>query len=480
MHTPHITEWLVPHASAPFQGPHTTLFRAHNWAVVSPEHPASGWPASGAPASLWGVSPSTQRPVQVCVPTQTSQRLPCEPQALVKKPDTQAPVASQHPEQFSGPHSASPVGAHEETAMNRAKAQTWNFMSSCVERAVQIFETKAEALQPRVFRLKARHEDGRQQTSEATQHHPVLHFRSGARVRLVTVDRFATEARSLRAHFDSRFADPRKATGDRFVWDWWHVPGQYTALRTPAWEFFPKKTYDAFHQRLVWWGRRTLGCHDVSPPWLSCYVNGCEQRLHGDLPHGPMAFVFSLTRWDLRTFRGGETLLLRDEVLDFWSGFASTRGLEEPEVLDEIPARFNRLVTFDPRIPHGVRRVEGSMDPQEGRLVIHGWFVQPRPFIEGPLPEAALTQAIERITDVVSVRLSKGLPLAGLLSLGFTVTPSGKVAALSTLSDTTRSPREYDGPRRSLLAAVRKALGSHVFPRRRAASRVTLPLVFER
>jgi len=76
----------------------------------------------------------------------------------------------------------------------------------------------------------------------------------------------------------------------------------------------------------VHWGRATLGCHDVSPPWLSLYVEGCRQELHGDLPHGPWAFVFSLTNWRQRTFRGGETLLVRDEVLDFWHDFASVRG----------------------------------------------------------------------------------------------------------------------------------------------------------
>jgi len=43
---------------------------------------------------------------------------------------------------------------------------------------------------------------------------------------------------------------------------------------------------------------------------------------------------------------------------------------------------------FDPRIPHGVRTVTGTHDPREGRLVIHGWFVQPRPFIRGPLDGA--------------------------------------------------------------------------------------------
>lgn len=300
--------------------------------------------------------------------------------------------------------------------------------------------------------------------------------------RLGTIDGFAPAplARQLRAHFDARFADPRRATRDRFVWDPWHVAGQYTALRTPAWEFFPKRQLDAFVQRLAWWGRRTLGCHDVSPPWLSCYVGGCEQRLHGDLPHGHWAFVFSLTRWDERTFRGGETLVLRDEVLDFWRGFASTRAVEEPELLEEIAPRFNRLVVFDPRLPHAVRRVDGSMDPREGRLVIHGWFVQPRPFIEGPLKPAALEGAIAALTETIAPLLEAGFPIAGLLSLGFTVTRTGAVSSLRVLSDTTRVPGELEPERRRFLRSIQKRLESFRFTTQRTASRVTLPLVFER
>jgi hypothetical protein len=299
-------------------------------------------------------------------------------------------------------------------------------------------------------------------------------------MRLLVVDRFAPEAKPLRTHFEARFADPRRATTDRFVWDLWNVPNQYTALRTPAWEYFPRKLYDAFHQRLVWWGRRTLGCHDVSPPWLSCYVNGCEQRLHGDLPHGPVAWVFSLTKWDRRTFRGGQTLIARDEVLDFWRGFQSTRAVEEQEVLEEVPARFNRLVAFDPRLPHGVRRVDGSMDPTEGRLVIHGWFVQPRPFIEGPLPEKALQAAIGQVTEAIAPELEAGLPIAGLLSVGFEVTPSGEARRVRVLVDTTRTVPEAERQRRGLVRRVRQVLEKARFPARPSGSSVTLPLVFER
>jgi hypothetical protein len=295
---------------------------------------------------------------------------------------------------------------------------------------------------------------------------------------LAIVDGFAPDAEALRAVFDARFAEPRKARGDRFVWDYWHVPGQYTALRTPAWQYFPQRLYAAFHQRLVWWGRRTLGCHDVSPPWLSCYVDGCRQELHGDLPHGPWAFVFSLTRWRGRVFRGGETLLLRDRVLDHWSDFRSEQAVEEGELVRAVPAQWNRLTVFDPRIPHGVRRVEGTHDPRQGRLVIHGWFVNPRPFIEGPLRPQALAGGIARVTQALAPWL--GLPLAGLVSLGFTVDAGGAARKVRVLSDTTRVPRADERHRRALLAAALAAVAGLRLGRPGGPSRVTLPLVFAR
>ena len=296
---------------------------------------------------------------------------------------------------------------------------------------------------------------------------------------LLVVDGFAPEGRLLRAHLDRRFSEPRVARADRFVWDWWHVPGQYTALRTPAWTYFPPSPYRALHGRLVHFGRRVLGCHDVSPPWLSCYVEGCGQQLHGDLPHGPWAFVYSLTRWRGRPFRGGETLVLRDEVLDLWSGFESTRRLEEADLFRQVEPRFGRLTVFDPRLPHAVRTVHGTLDPCEGRLVVHGWFVNPRPFVEGPLRVRALASRIEELSQALRPRLG-ALPVAGLLSLGFRVTPGGAVAAVGVLSDTTRVPSAAEGERRRLVAWVRAQVRRWRFPRSRGGSRVTLPLVFER
>jgi hypothetical protein len=287
------------------------------------------------------------------------------------------------------------------------------------------------------------------------------------------VDGFAPEGRALRRVFDERFAEPRSTRGDRFVWDWWHVPGQYTALRTPAWTYFPRAVYEKFHRRLVAWGRATLGCHDISPPWLSCYIDGCRQELHGDLPHGPWAFVYSLT--PRQRFSGGQTLLVREEVLDFWHGFQSTRAVEERELVRAIEPKFDRLIVFDPRIPHGVRPVTGTRDPRDGRLVIHGWFVQPRPFIQGPLPARELTARARELGDAIG-----DLPVAGLLSVAFTVDRRGHVRGLRLLSDTTRVPLSDEPARRRLLRALTQRIAAWRFASQRSASTVTLPLVFER
>jgi hypothetical protein len=297
---------------------------------------------------------------------------------------------------------------------------------------------------------------------------------------LLVVDDFArAEAAALREVFDARFADPRSTRGDRFAWDWWHVPGQYTALRTPAWTYFPRAAYARLHRQLVAWGRATLGCHDISPPWLSLYIEGCRQELHGDLPHGPWAFVYSLTNWRGRAFRGGETLLVRDEVLDFWDDFRSVRAVEEGELLRAVEPRFSRLVAFDPRIPHGVREVRGTQDPRAGRLVVHGWFVQPRPFVRGPLRVAALGERIAELGAQLGAWIG-ALPVAGLASFDFAVDRRGRVRGLRALSDTTRVPRAWERARRTLVRQLRTAIAAWRFAPQRAPSRVTLPIVFER
>jgi hypothetical protein len=296
---------------------------------------------------------------------------------------------------------------------------------------------------------------------------------------VLTVDSFFRDAKKLRAIFTDRFQDPHNAHAGRFVWDYWHVPEQYTALRTPAYHFFPGKLYDEFHNQLVWWGRRNLGCHDVSPPWMSCYVDGCKQELHGDLPHGPWAFVFSLTPWRGRKFQGGETLLLRDEILSYWQSNGGVNGLEREQVFREVPPLFNRLTVFDPRIPHGVKEVRGVHDVLQARLVVHGWFVQPRPFIEGVLKTRELQGVIDDLGGGLKALFDEGLEIQGTTSMRFRVRPSGAVDQLNVLTNSLRHPRGDKRIERALVAHISRFLLGVQFSRQKAPSHVTLPLVFQ-
>lgn len=70
-------------------------------------------------------------------------------------------------------------------------------------------------------------------------------------------------------------------------------PGQYCHLRTPGASFFSGEgvaegLFEELCDLITCFGQQQLGMNAITPPWLSCYVDGCEQRLHTDSPHGGM------------------------------------------------------------------------------------------------------------------------------------------------------------------------------------------------
>lgn len=71
-------------------------------------------------------------------------------------------------------------------------------------------------------------------------------------------------------------------------------------MRTPAENYFGPEGFTELLEALTKFGQEKLGCTAISPPWLSVYVDGCEQRYHTDSWHGPWAFVLSLTGKNLR------------------------------------------------------------------------------------------------------------------------------------------------------------------------------------
>ncbi|NDG85268.1 MAG: hypothetical protein EBX52_09580, partial [Proteobacteria bacterium] len=280
--------------------------------------------------------------------------------------------------------------------------------------------------------------------------------------------------RHLRAHFEQIFKDPHRAGSDRFCWDYWTVPGQYRLLRTPASSFFPKPLFQSFLSELLSWGRNHLGCQMISHPWLSAYVDGCHQNLHSDVPHGPFSFVYSLTPWKSRSFTGGETLIAKPKLLRYFSEIRHDRSHEESDFIDSVAQPMGRLTVFDPRYPHGVRAVQGVDSILDSRLVIHGWFTEPRPMLEGALTFKKILKPMDAYAHGILETVSGGSTHSGLLTLRIEIADSGAVSRMTVLA-----AHLPDAEGRLLSANALRALlapESLQFPRARGKSILTLPL----
>lgn len=287
-----------------------------------------------------------------------------------------------------------------------------------------------------------------------------------------TVDHFLdpADAEALRSHLDAHFAEPYRHRAETHqVWNYWYVPDLYTYFRTTPEKVLPRSLVGRFHARLGRWALETLGLGFVTWPYLSLYVDGCCQHLHNDSTNGRFGFVYSLTR-DQRDSRGGETMVLREGDL-FRSHL--TRNGAGPSMHELIAPRFNRLTIFDDRMPHGVRRIEGSMDPAEGRIVMHGHISEAKAQVRGPLPAEAVAAAVEA---------AAGPPLAdaapdvhGPLTLRLAIDADGRVEEVRTLVD--RVTRADGGETGALVDSILDRIGALRFAAQPEASIAWVPIM---
>ena len=304
------------------------------------------------------------------------------------------------------------------------------------------------------------------------------HQRYGTRVtdnrQLVTVDNFFPGAIDMRRAFEERLGARRRGGRDRFVWDYWHVPDQYTYIRTFADELFPSALNGGFRDHLMAWGREKLGCTSIVSPWLSYYVDGCRQELHSDIPHGPWAYVFSLTNWDKRTFTGGETLLLRQQTLDFWRSYDPSRFSELTSFVELIEPCFNRLTVFDPRIPHGVRLVEGTREPLDSRIAVHGWFAEPALILSEAIEEPPQRRVFEATLAMLLQSLRNVDGVRGLVTARVDLSSEGKVADARIVSSSLISTG--DDSAESVEQEIVDFLASSSFPAPRGEGWAVIPV----
>lgn len=289
---------------------------------------------------------------------------------------------------------------------------------------------------------------------------------------------FYSDYKKLRQEFINNFSDAKSTQQKRFVWDYWYDEDQYHLIRTPALHYFSQKLYRNFHSHLVQWGRENLGCHDISPPWLSYYIDGCYQNLHSDVPHGPWAFVYSLTP-DKKEFKGGETLILKESTLNYWSHYKQSNNYEYLSFVDIIPSLMNQLIIFDPRFPHGVTEVKGNRDPLKSRLVVHGWFVNPRPYVVGGLSTVQVQKSVEKVFVDLNQVLTQIDLLDGALSLRLAVNTQGKVENYKLLTNTLVSLAHKPADVAYLQKELKSLFVNTQFSKAQKSSQITMPLIFK-
>jgi hypothetical protein len=251
----------------------------------------------------------------------------------------------------------------------------------------------------------------------------------------VVVDDFLPleTAEAMRRDIEAHFAKSGSHRPDTHqVWNYWFVPGLYTYLRTSPEKLIKRDRVEHFMQVLRGWSAEALGLREVTWPYLSLYVNGCRQNLHNDSENGRFAFVYSLTR-DKRMTTGGQTIVMNEGDL-FRTNVATAQA--GSGFFASIEPNFNRLVLFDDRMPHGVERVDGSMDPVEGRFVLHGHLRDKGAIVSGALTEQQVGEVVmEALIGFSSESLSRLRLYHGPVVLRLSIDPRGKVDSCSVLLD---------------------------------------------
>lgn len=282
-------------------------------------------------------------------------------------------------------------------------------------------------------------------------------------------------ANALRLQVDAHFSAPDShAPATHQVWNYWYVAGQYTYLRTRPEKIIARPLVDRFVHVLGQWSSDTLGMGQVTWPNLSLYVAGCRQGMHNDAGNGRFGFVYSLTR-DRRQTSGGDTIVLNE-------GDLFRDNLRRPAAGSSFHAsiepRFNRLVVFDDRLPHAVEHVEGSMDPVEGRLVLHGHLRDSGAIVVGALSAETIAEVIvDSVLEFTSDAMARLQLYHGPLVLRFAVDSSGRVESCRILIDRVISPDAGDVGWAPLVASLVTKVKALRFPPAEAATMVTQPIL---
>jgi len=135
-------------------------------------------------------------------------------------------------------------------------------------------------------------------------------------------------------------------------------------------------------------------------------------------------------------------------------------------------------VVFDDRMPHAVERVEGSMDPLEGRFVLHGHLRADGPVIAGALSVEQVAAGIDAIwKQFVAAAAARVRLYHGPIALRFQVAPSGQVETCAVLMDRVTATEATDAGWSSLLDQLVATVSRYRFAQADGPSVVIQPFL---
>jgi hypothetical protein len=148
---------------------------------------------------------------------------------------------------------------------------------------------------------------------------------------------------------------------------------------------------------------------------------------------------------------------------------AATIGL-----YDLVEPRLNRLTLFDDRVPHAVQRVDGSMDPLEGRFVLHGHISERGVIAQGGLRPDAIQEVVVGALRDLRDMVDDGVK--GPIVFSAEIEPGGKVQRLRPILDrlATSDGDDLD----ALRGEIAERIAALRFPRAQSETRANIPLVF--
>lgn len=283
-------------------------------------------------------------------------------------------------------------------------------------------------------------------------------------------------AEAMRQDVEKHFGKPGAHRADTHqVWNYWFVPELYTYLRTMPEKVIEPQQVEKFVAALRQFSIDQCGMAKVSWPYLSLYVSGCKQGMHNDSGNGRFGFVYSLTQ-NSRLTSGGETVLYRegDHFREKLAHPSAGRGF-----YDLIEPRFNRLLIFDDRLAHAVERLEGSMDPLEGRFVLHGHLSEGGSIVTGALEAKFLAGAL---SAGLATRFNASATLLngrhGPLVLRINIDAAGNVTQCDVVADRVIHSDPSNAAWQPWLEGLLQLIARLRFPAADGPTQIIYPIIF--